>query len=178
MPDWLISDADALLRVVISAVLTYAAILALTRMTGLRSFSKMSASDFAMTVAVGSLFASTTAQDEPSVLVGVTALACLFAGQGLIAWSRRRSGRVSWLVDNQPLLLMRGTEILEHNMEHANVTHEDLFAKLREANVLDPRQVRAVIFETTGDVSVLHANDPDAHLDEALLLGVQEDIST
>lgn len=30
--------------------------------------------------------------------------------------------------------------------------------KLREANVLDLSQVRAVILETTGDVSVLHGD--------------------
>ncbi|MDO6471263.1 YetF domain-containing protein [Maribacter sp. 1_MG-2023] len=33
-------------------------------------------------------------------------------------------------------------------------------AKLREANVLQLSQVKAVIFETTGDISVLHSDKP------------------
>ena len=31
-----------------------------------------------------------------------------------------------------------------------------MIAKLREANVLDISEVRAVVLETTGDISVLH----------------------
>ena len=49
-------------------------------------------------------------------------------------------------------------------------THADLVAKLREANVLDFSSVRAVVFEATGDISVLHGEGP---LDERLLAGVQ-----
>lgn len=36
------------------------------------------------------------------------------------------------------------------------VAEDDLIAKLREANVLDFSQVRAVVLERTGDISVLH----------------------
>lgn len=56
--------AEQLLTIVAATVVVYGAILYYTRLTGLRSFSKMSASDFAMTVAVGSLFASTAVSPE------------------------------------------------------------------------------------------------------------------
>lgn len=39
----------------------------------------------------------------------------------------------------------------------ALVSQADLMAKLREANVLQLSQVKAVVFETTGDISVLHS---------------------
>ena len=47
---------------------------------------------------------------------------------------------------------------------------DDLRAKLREANVIHMGQVRAVVFETTGDVSVLHGGDG---IDGALIGGVR-----
>lgn len=45
-------------------------------------------------------------------------------------------------------------------------------AKLREANVLDLSQVRAVVFESTGDIAVLHTTDSDQELKDWLLEGV------
>jgi len=161
------------LRIVLSVIATYGAILAFTRVCGLRSFSKMSAADFAMTVAVGSLFASTIATGKPSLVEGILCIAMLFAGQWIIAWARRALPVVSHLVDNEPLLLMRGSTILDHNLKRANVTRDDLFGKLREANALNYDQVLAVVFETTGDISVLHASDEKVILEPDFMRNVK-----
>lgn len=48
------------------------------------------------------------------------------------------------------------------------VSEEDLIAKLWEANACHFSEVRAVVLETTGDVSVLHGDD----LDKQRLKGV------
>ena len=167
--DWIKTTPEEVGMVVLSAVVTYAAILVYTRLTGLRSFSKMSAADFAMTVAVGSLFASTVSLAKPTWLVRLLALEILFSGQWLLAYLRKVSSKFSKLVDNEPLLLMRGETILHDNLSQANVTMADLRGKLREANVLNYSQVVAVVFETTGDISVLHSSDPNAKLEPALL---------
>lgn len=105
---WITSDWNAVPMVVLSGVVTYVAILVYTRIVGLRSFSKMSAADFAMTVAVGSLFASTVSSPSPALLLGLVALAVLFAGQWSVAWMRRRANWISRWIDNEPLLLMAG----------------------------------------------------------------------
>ena len=52
------------------------------------------------------------------------------------------------------------------------MTESDLWGKLREANALNFSQVLAVVAETTGDVSVLHATDSDRDLQPELLKGV------
>jgi uncharacterized membrane protein YcaP (DUF421 family) len=77
------------------------------------------------------------------------------------------------LVDNEPMLLMKNTKIIEKNLARAKVTHSDLRAKLREANVTQINQVQAVVMESTGDIAVLHHDDPDHELDDVLLEGVQ-----
>ena len=41
------------------------------------------------------------------------------------------------------------------------VTEGDLRSKLREANVVKLSEVKAVIFETTGDMVVLHKSNED-----------------
>ena len=66
---------------------------------------------------------------------------------------------------------MDGTEILHKNLLIAKITKEDLKAKLREANVLDYSEVQAVVFEATGDISVLHG---DKKIHDELLEGIRK----
>lgn len=68
---------------------------------------------------------------------------------------------------------MNGEEILKENMKTAKVTHEDLLCKLREANVTQFSQVKAVIMETTGDISVLHHQDASHKIDDGLIKDVR-----
>lgn len=158
MTTWFDITGQEFVGVLISVVMVYGGIIALTRVIGLRSFSKMSASDFAITIAVGSIFGAAVTNPNPSVSVAVLALAGLFVAQWLIAFLRTRTG-FAQAVDNAPLMLVRDGELLEQNMKSANVTQGDIRAKLREANVFRLQDAAAVIFETTGDISVLHSKD-------------------
>ena len=148
---------DVVLRGLILTALTMSWVVLLVRINGLRSFSKMTNFDFVMTVAVGSLLAGgsqTSAWDDfLQVLVG---LAALFIVQYLTARLRQSSENFESLIQNPPVVLMRDGKIIEEALDATRVARDDLIAKLREANVLDFSEVRAVILETTGDVSVLH----------------------
>lgn len=160
MPDWTTHLIDAAVMV--------PAMVAMVRLAGLRAFSKMSSYDFAVTVSFGSVLAGTVLQPSVTLDQGLLALASLFAVQWIIGYVRDRVGAVERLVDNRPTLLMRDGAMLRGNMAAARVTEDDLRSKLREANVLDPSEVRAAVLETTGDLTVMHGD----HLDPALLDGV------
>lgn len=170
--DWILAPAAHIPMVLLSFVAVYAWIILLTRITGVRSFAKMSSFDFAMTIAIGSLFATTIVNPEPPLARSLVAFAALFGGQWLVAQLRIRSDGAREVVDNSPILVMRDGVMLKGNMRRAEIAETDLVAKLREANVLHFGQVRAVVVETSGDVSVLHASD-DTPLAPALLEGVR-----
>lgn len=169
---WINTSWTAVLMVIISTAGIYLSVIILTRIAGLRSFSKMSSFDFAVTVAIGSVIASTILSKNPPLMQAVAALSTLYFVQILVAWLRGRSAVISRLVNNQPLLLMKQTTIVEENLRKAKVTHADLRAKLREANVTELNQIKAVVMEATGDISVLHSEDEDRELDNELLKGV------
>ncbi len=150
------SSWTAVWLVVASTIGIVAAVVTYTRIVGLRSFSKMSSFDFAITVAVGSLMGS-VALSNSSLLEGAVALATFFGVQSAVALGRRYH-RFSKVVDNEPLVLMAGKRMLSENLDRARVTEDDVRAKLREANVYNYDTLRAVVLETTGDVSVLHGD--------------------
>ncbi|MBD3663074.1 DUF421 domain-containing protein [Sulfitobacter aestuariivivens] len=164
---------SALLWPFFDAVVMVVALIALTRFAGLRSFSKMSGYDFAITVAMGSVLASVIVTKSTGPLVGIAALAALFAVQAVLSHLRVGSERAADAMDNAPLLIMRGSQVLEDNLAAAKMTRADLMAKLREANVLQLETVQAVIFEQTGDVSVMHG---ECAIDDEILQGVRATI--
>ena len=147
-----------------------ALVVALTRIFGLRSFSKMSGFDFAVTVAIGSVMAATSMSPGTPFWQGALTLVVLFVVQTVVAQARSRLDGVVSVTDNDPLLIMRDGEILHDNLRGAGMTVGDLIGKLREANALEFSQVRAVVFEPTGDVSVLHGDT----FDDRLLEGVRQ----
>lgn len=169
---WIAAEWAELAMVLLSVIVVYAAIVAYTRIVGLRSFSKMSSVDFAMTVAIGSLIGSTISSPSPTLLVGLFALAMLFSGKWLFAILRQRVPLFSRVVENEPLLLMAGSEFLDENLRKAQVTRADIYGKLRESNAHTYEQVLAVVFETTGDISVLHSSDPNSRIHPDFLSGV------
>ncbi|HUG84225.1 MAG TPA: YetF domain-containing protein [Euzebya sp.] len=166
----------AIAATALATIAIYATVILGTRLYGLRTFAKMSSFDFAATIATGSILASVALTSAPLVL-GLVAVAVLLSAQQGVAILRRRQA-VHRVVDNSPLLLMDGPAMLEDNMRASDVTADDIFAKLREANVTRLDQVRYVVLETTGDVSVLHGASSEGPADEELLRGVVRDAGT
>ena len=134
----------------------------------------MTSVDFAMTVAVGSIVASTVLSKSPSLPLAATALASIFAVQLAVSVLRKHTSWADKVFDNEPIVLMAGRHMLTDNLKKTPVTENDVWSKLREANVLDPDQVRAVILETTGDISVLHGEPNGTALHPCLLRGVRD----
>ncbi len=164
--------ADAAWRVAVSALAMYVAVLVYTRIAGLRSFAQISAFDFAMTVAVGSIIASVAVTSSATPADGALALGVLYLAQVLVALGRRRLG-LARLVDNQPRVVFAAGRYLDDQLGAARLTRADLRGKLRGAGVRHLDDVEAVVLETTGDVSVIPGVDGARPLDERLLEGVR-----
>ncbi|WP_371588245.1 DUF421 domain-containing protein [Pseudoruegeria sp. SK021] len=118
---------------------------------------------------MGSLLAGASqSQQWTGFIQTLTAMTSLFALQYSVSMLRYWSPRLDDLVQNTPVLLMRDGRILHDALRATRVAEEDLMAKLREANVRDLSSVRAVVLETTGNISVLHGD----RVDDALFKGV------
>lgn len=172
MDKWFTFSADGMLAIALTGIGIYVVIIVLTRLMGKRSFSKMSSFDFAITVALGSMVATTVLSKSVGLWDGTVGIAVMYVLQLGMAYLRRFK-IISKITDNTPLLLMKGNKVLHDNLKKARVTESDLKAKLREANVLELHQVRAVVFETTGDIAVLHTDNPNQQCEDYILDGVK-----
>jgi len=99
---------DAVGKGIILSTLGLLWIIVLVRIVGLRSFSKMTSFNFVITVATGSLLAGASQSSTwPDFLQTVTAMACLFAVQYVVAKLRYTSERFDAMVQNTPVVLMK-----------------------------------------------------------------------
>ncbi|WP_299682209.1 YetF domain-containing protein [uncultured Roseobacter sp.] len=165
-----ISALDVLLRGTLLAFIGLSWVVICVRVIGLRAFSKMTSFDFVTTVAIGSLLAgcvqATTWSAMAQALIAITALLSI---QYAVSRTRAKRDDFEGIIDNTPTLLMRDGEFLEAALTRTRTSRSDVIAKLREANVLHVSEVRAVVLEATGDISVLHGES----LDDVLLYGVK-----
>ncbi|WP_107037253.1 DUF421 domain-containing protein [Brumimicrobium mesophilum] len=160
---------------ILSVLGIFTIIIVITRIFGLRTFAKMSSFDFASTIAVGSVLASIILNSDQSLLKGGIALTTIIAFQTIFSFLVRKVDTFNQLFTNKPQVIMWKGEILYDALKKCNVGEDDLIAKLRESNVHDFSEVKAVIFESTGDVSVLH-NDQDKEVSKKLLKDVKLNI--
>lgn len=172
LDEWTSSGWMQVALIALSTLVMYATVITLTRLAGVRSFSKMSGFDFAVTVAIGSVLGSVILAKDPPLANGVAALVCLFGLQIGMAVLRSRFPGLQRLSDNKPRLIMIGPEIQYDQLKKAKMSTNDLWGKLREANISQFSQVLAVVAETTGDVSVLHAGDDVRSIQPELLQDV------
>ncbi|WP_022671771.1 DUF421 domain-containing protein [Novosphingopyxis baekryungensis] len=156
---------DVAVRGIVLTVVALIFVVFTIRIVGLRSLSKMTNFDFVSTVATGSLLASAaTVSEWPAFIQCLVAIMFLFVAQYVLAKMRKSTDNVENVLSNKPMLLMRDGVMDEAALKSARVTKSDVIAKLRESNALSLDKVRAVVLESTGDISVLHGDTFDDRL--------------
>ncbi|MDO6852603.1 DUF421 domain-containing protein [Cellulophaga lytica] len=173
MENWLFASGEIIGKVILSILAIFTIVIVITRISGLRTFAKMSSFDFASTIAIGSILASIVLNSSQSIAKGAIALGGIILFQSVFSYCKRNFEWFNNLFTNKPMLLMDNGEFILNNLRKTNVDAKDVYAKLREANVKDKSEVLAVILESTGDISVLHKSK-DVELSKDILTGVKK----
>lgn len=160
---------EAALNIFCASLAVYIGSILYIRMNGLRTFSKMTSYDFAMTIGVGSILGATATNTSGNASYGLLAIGFLVIFQRIFSHLRVFAAFEN-VISNDPVCLVWRGELLKENLRAARVTESDVYAKMREANALNLSAVHAVILETSGDIAVLHG---DQELDPTILEGVQ-----
>lgn len=155
MGDWFFSSWQTIGYVIITTALVYCSALFAVRLAGRRTVANISAFDAVITIALGSVIASTVVAREPSYAQGMTALVTLLVMQVAAAALRQRFAFARRLLDFSPRIVARGGEFdTSSSPLGPQMTREELLSKLRERGVFDINAVHVVILEPGGGLSV------------------------
>ena len=154
MREWFGSSWSTVWWVAASTVAIYATTVIAVRLAGRRTVAQISAFDVVVTIALGSIVATTAVSSTASYAQGATAVSTLLVLQVLVGALRMRYPSLSRVLDFRPQVVVRDGEAdLSRHPFGPQLTEEELRSKLRQQGVFDLSSVTVVIVEPTGDVS-------------------------
>jgi uncharacterized membrane protein YcaP (DUF421 family) len=157
----LIGGSAELGWVAIKAFLLYLTAVFGFRLSSRRALAEMSPFDFVAAVAVGAIVGRVPNSNTTSYLAGAVTLLTLLIAHRCIT-RLRQFPTIASLVDHSPRLLVSQGKVLDHELQKCGLTLSDLYGLLRQHGVDDLREVRYVIFEQRGQVSVIHQSKQEA----------------
>ena len=149
-------------RVLLVGTFAYVALVAILRISGKRTLTKLNAFDLVVTVALGSTLATVLLSKSVALAEGVLAMVLLVFLQFLITWLSVRSPGFRDLVKSEPTLIMRQGEFLDGAMRAQRITRDEVMAALRSNGVMDASLAAAVVLETDGTIAVIKGTDHEA----------------
>jgi uncharacterized membrane protein YcaP (DUF421 family) len=149
-------------RVGIVGVLAYGSLVAVLRISGNRTLSKMNAFDLVVTVALGSTLATILLSKDVALFEGIVAFVVLVGLQYVVTWLSVRSSRISNLVKTEPTLLLYRGQMLHDQLRRARVVEGEVLAAIRGQGIASVDQVEAVVLETDGSFAVVQQSDKPA----------------
>ena len=154
-PDSFFTGWQPIVRVLVIGTAAYVALVAVLRVSGKRTLSKLNAFDLVVTVAIGSTFASILTSKDLALAEGVTALALLTGLQFVVTFLSVRIKAVDRLVKAEPPLLLRDGEPLPGVMKRQRVTEDELRVAVRNSGGRDLQDAAGVILESDGSLNAI-----------------------
>lgn len=155
-PDW-----NNLLQIAITAPTVYVFLIVCVRMIGVRSTSQMNSFDWIVTVAIGSLFASTVILKDTMLVEGSFSMLLLLFLQYLLTNIVSRFESARKVIKATPQLLFFKGEFLEENMRNERIIRSEMFAVIRENGYKSINDIYAIVLETNAHISVIPNENDD-----------------
>jgi uncharacterized membrane protein YcaP (DUF421 family) len=164
---WISGDWQLLGTVAGKAVLMYATALIGLRLGERRTLAEWGIIDFVTAVAIGAVVGRTAIAGTQSFLTGGVALLTLIAVHQLASRLRLNSV-LSTLLEHPVRVLIEHGRVQHRQLRRCGMTENDLFAQLRQKGILHLKDIRYVLYEATGGLTIVHEDeDPEADLLQA-----------
>jgi uncharacterized membrane protein YcaP (DUF421 family) len=166
MPAWLSGQTDELIGVAGKAALMYGTAVLGLRVAHRRTLAQWTAIDFAAAVAIGAVVGRTAIASGQSYLVGATALFTLLAAHALVTVGRAHRWFAK-VVDHRVRVLVDHGRLRRDQLRLCGLTDNDVLAKLREQGIGSLAELRYVLYETKGELTVVREpgrGEPDPQL--------------
>jgi uncharacterized membrane protein YcaP (DUF421 family) len=161
--DWLTGHGGGLWLVAAKAALIYGVAVLGLRVAQRRTLAQWTAIDFAASVAIGAIMGRTAVDSKQSFLVGAIALLTILATHMLVMFLRF-DRRIAKLVDHRVRVLVDHGRLRRDQMVLCGLTENDVFAKLRQQGARSLEDLRYVLYETKGELTIVREDDREGEL--------------
>lgn len=159
MPSWLVGNAAQLGEVAGKALGMYVVALIGLRLGERRTLAQWRLIDFATAVAIGAIVGRTAVADSQSFATGAVALLVLVGLHRLVSVLRFLQP-VSLTLDHRVRVLLAHGELRRSQMRRCGLTDDDLYSQLRQQGVQRLDELRYVLYEPAGELTLVRKSDP------------------
>ncbi len=150
----LMPDIPVLEKVIRSAVV-YLFLLCAFRLAGKRQLGQMTAFDLVVLLVISNVVQNALIGNDNSLGGGLLGATVILFLNACVAWLTFRHKRVERLVEHPPTLLAKHGRILWENLRRERLSLPEFRAALRREGIVSLRDVRYVILEEDGHLSVI-----------------------
>lgn len=154
MPSWLVGHWSGLEIVAAKAVLMYLVAVVGLRVAHRRTLSQWTAIDFAAAVAIGAIMGRTAVASGQAFTVGAVALLTMLAAHWTMTMARYNRW-IAKLVDHRVRVLVDHGRLRTDQLVLCGLTENDVFAHLRQQGVASIDELRYVLYETKGELTIV-----------------------
>ncbi|MDE1549794.1 DUF421 domain-containing protein [Jeotgalibaca caeni] len=158
----LVADWETIKRILVVGTVTYVFFIISIRTFGKRSLTQMNAYDFSVTVALGSILASTLTNSNLTAASGIVSFSLLLLLQFIIAKASVYFPFFNKIIKAKPTLLFYKGKYDETQLKKQRITKDDLLQAVRLQQHASMNEVLAIVVEANGQLSILSANGSDS----------------
>jgi len=149
-------------ELVVRGAVVYVFLLVLLRVTGKRQVGQLAPFDLVLLLVLSNAVQNSMNAGDNSLVGGLVSATTLVALNYLVGTLTFRSKRLEAVIEGRPQVLIHNGKLFEDVMAHAQLTHHEVQAALRQAGCSSVEEVHSAVLENNGSISVV-ARKGDGH---------------
>ncbi len=145
---------------VLRGIIIYIFLIVILRVTGKRQIGQMSPFDLVLLLVLSNAVQNSMNGGDNSVAGGMILSVTLVAVNWLTGQITFLNKKAEHLIEGNPQVLIHNGKVYEKALADAQLTRHELMAAIRSEGYSDLTEVRAVILENDGSISVIPKHSP------------------
>jgi len=146
-------------HVVISSIVSFFFLFVVTKIMGKKQIAQLSFLDYVIGISLGSIAAEMSTDGDRPFYHFLIAMAIYLLLDLVLTFVARKGTALKKFIRGRPLILVEEGKINYRNLTRSKLDINDLLSLCRSKGYFDLREVAYCIFETSGEVSILPAQD-------------------
>lgn len=178
-----LAPPEFMLEVFLRTVIIYVALLFIVRWLGKRMSGQLTIMEMAIMLVIGAVVSVPMQVPDRGLLQGGILLLCIVLFQRGISWLGFKSGKIEDITQGKASMLVKDGILQLAEMKKVRISHQQLYAELRQENVFNLGALDRVYLEAHGLFSIFEAEKPKPGLsilppDDQEILEIKEQAFT
>jgi uncharacterized membrane protein YcaP (DUF421 family) len=154
-----LAPPEFLIEVFVRSLIIFIVLLLVIRLLGKRMSGQLTIMEMAVMLTLGAIVAVPMQMPDRGILQGVILLVCIAFFQRSISWLGVKSGKIEDITQGKASMLVKNGVLQLDQMKKVSISHQQLFAELRQKNIFNLGNVDRVYMEACGMFSIFQSQD-------------------